>query len=102
MKIIKKLSEMIDDEIDGALEYAENAVMYKDTHEDLGRMFAELAEEELGHVGKLHDAVTEIIKKVQESGKTVPTGMVEIFEYLHKKQIEKVNETKRYLEQFRA
>ena len=102
MRIIKKLAEMIDDEIDGAIEYAEDAVLYKDSMPEIGRMFAELADEELGHVGRLHDAVAEIIKEARDSGKTVPPGMAEMFEYIHKRQIEKVNEARNYLAQFRA
>lgn len=102
MRIIKKLAEMIDDEIDGAIEYAEDAVLYKDSMPELGRMFAELAEEELGHVGRLHDAVAEIIKNAKEAGKSVPPGMMEMFEYVNKRQIGKVNEARNYLTQFRA
>lgn len=94
MKIIQKLSEFIDEEIDDAKKYAENASIYKDSNPDLSEMFHELSEEELGHVGKLHNHVVKAINAAKESGKTIPPGMMEIYDYLHKRQIERVNEVK--------
>jgi len=102
MKIIKKLSEMIDDEVGGAIEYAKEAVLHKGDANKLGELFADLAEEELGHVNRLHEAVVKIINEAKESEKAIPAGMMEFYEYLHKRQIERVNDAKNYLEQFRA
>lgn len=93
---------MIDDEVEGAIEYAECAVMYKDEHEDLARTFADLAEQELKHVSRLHEAVVDLINQARDEGKTIPTGMMEMYEYLHKRQIEKTNEARNYLSQFKA
>ena len=101
MKIIKKLSEMLDEEIGDARKYADNAVEYKDMEPDLAETFAELSREELGHVGKLHEQVISFIKRAQESGKEIPKGMMEIYEYLHKRQIERVGEVKIILAQLR-
>lgn len=100
MQIIKRLSEMIDDEIDVAIDYAKNAVLHKS--DNLGEMFFELANDELEHVDRLHKAVVDKIKEAEDTGKTIPTGMMEIWEYLHKRQIERVDEARRYLMQFRA
>lgn len=77
-------------------------MLYKDSDTDISRMFAELAGEELRHVTRLHDEVVELIEKARESGETVPTGMMEIYEYLHKRQIEKTNQAKNYLSQAKA
>ena len=100
MQIIKQLSEMIDDEIDVAIDYAKNAVLHKG--DNLGEMFSELSNDELEHVDRLHKAVVDKIKEAEDTGKTIPTGMMEIWEYLHKRQIERVDEARRYLMQFQA
>lgn len=102
MRIIKKLCAMIDDEIDGAITYAENAVLYKDDEPELARMFAELADAELKHISRLHEEVVEFIGKARDSGVTVPTGMMETYTYLHERHIERANEVRNYLTQYRT
>ena len=58
MKLIKTMSEMVIDEVDGAEKYAKEALMLKDERPEIAKMFYNLANEELGHVNTLHIAVT--------------------------------------------
>ena len=97
MRIIKKLSEQIDEEIDDAMKYARCAVLHKDSDPMLSRMWAELSDQELKHMSRLHDAVVEIINRVQSEGRKIPDGMMEIYEYLHERNIERVSEVKTLL-----
>ena len=101
MRIIKKLAEQIEDEIDDAMKYARCAAKHKDSDPELSRMWADLSEQELKHMTKLHDAVVEIINRVQSEGATVPPGMMEFYEYLHERDIEKVAEVRNILAQAR-
>lgn len=71
MKYIDELIEKIDDEIDGAMEYAEDSIVYK----AMGNMarasqFREMAMQELNHATILRDYSiqdVEALKKVHSS-----------------------------------
>ena len=101
MKIIKKISEMIMDEADGAECYAKKALMYKDENPKLSRMFFQLANDELGHVDTLHTAVVELITEYRSEHGEPPEAMMAVYEYLHEKQIEEVAEVKTMLAEYR-
>lgn len=101
MRIIKKLAGMIDEEIDGAMEYARDACQYRDDYPEIARMWAELAEQELRHINRLHEAVVEQIEEARASGKTLPAGMMEMYEWIHGRQIERVNAVKNYIAQYK-
>ena len=101
MRIIKKLVGQIDEEIDDAMKYARCAASHKDSDPALSRMWAELSEQELKHMSRLHDAVVEIINRVQSEGRTIPDGMMEMYEYLHERAIERAAEVRNMLASLR-
>lgn len=96
MKIIKRLSEMIDDELDGACEYAKCAVKYKVEYPELAETFYKLSGEEMGHMQILHDRVTALIKKEREEHGEPPANMLAVYDYIHEKQIERANHVRYY------
>ena len=102
MKIIKELCEMITDEVEGAKDYAKRAMMFKDEDPDLGKTFYTLANEELGHVKMLHDAVVSLIEDYREEHGEPPEAMMAVYEYLHEKQIKNVAEVKAMLSEYKA
>lgn len=93
MKIIEKLSDMIEEEIADAEKYAKCALKYKDERPQLSVLFKTLSNEELDHERRLHDAVVQIINEIRQT-QDVPPEMQAVYEYLHKKQIDKVAEVK--------
>ena len=101
MKIIQKLSEMIEDELEGAEEYAKCALEYKDENPTLANVFYDIANQEMRHVNMLHDQVVAIIKKHREQHGEPPAPMMAVYEYLHKKHIEEAAEVKNYLEMYK-
>lgn len=101
MRIIKKLAGMIDEEIDGAMEYARDACQYKNDYPDISRMWAELAEQELKHIGRLHEAVVEQIDFARSTGQEIPAGMMEMYDWIHARQLERVNAVKNYIAQYK-
>ena len=62
MMIIKKLSEMIGEEISDADKYISCALKHKDENPQLAETFFRLSLEEMQHMSLLHDQVTRIIE----------------------------------------
>ena len=94
MKVIQKITDMINDEIEGAKEYAKCSVKYKEENPSLAKVFYDIAEQELRHVDMLHGEVVKIIKEHREKVGQPPSDMMAIYNYLHEKQIKKAGEVK--------
>ena len=88
MEIIKKLSDMIEDEIKDAEKYAKCALNHEWDNRDLGDLFYKLSNEEMGHMSMLHDAVVKIIKEYREEKGEPPTPMMKMYEILHQQHID--------------
>ena len=94
MRIIKKLSCLIDEEIGDARKYAKLALEWKDEDAGLAQLFNMLSLDEMKHMGMLHDAVTKIIAQVQDDDDPRTEGMKIAYEVLHDKAIEEAAEVR--------
>ena len=101
MKLIQKLSDMIEEEIEGAAEYGKLAVKYKEENPMLAKTFYDIAAQELQHMSMLHEQVKRIIEKHRREHGEPPAPMQAVYDYLHKKQIEKVAKVRHYMASFR-
>ena len=88
MKIIKCVAERIKEEIHDAETYIDMAIEWKETEPDAAEVFSELSAEELGHMEKLHEIVTDLIKDYREQHGDPPAGMMALYDYMHEQNIE--------------
>lgn len=94
MTLIKRLSEMIDDELEDAERYAKAALEFKDSHPDLSRAFYSLSQQEMEHMNILHGQVVNEINEYKRTKGEPPTAMQAVYDYIHQKHIEEAAEVK--------
>ena len=94
MKIISKLSDLIEEELGDADKYINLALNTREDFPNLSATFYKLSTEEMGHVNMLHDQVVSIISDYRRSHGDPPEKMQAIYDYIHGKHIEKANEIK--------
>ena len=89
MKEIKLLMEHIEDELKDAHTYAELALEYKEADPETAELFYKLSGEEMTHMNALHKAVVRRIEEYRRQKGEPPEAMMAVYEYLHKRDIEK-------------
>ena len=87
MKIIKCLSEKIEDELHDADDYIDLAVRWKSEEPETADLFYDLSVEEMGHMEKLHKEVADLIEDYRKENGDPPKEMMTLYEYLHEKHI---------------
>ena len=102
MKIIKCLSELIEDELSDSAKYIDLAMKWKQEEPDTADLFYELSVEEMGHMEKLHEEVTELIEEYRKEHGEPPKDMMVLYEYLHEKHIGRATELKVKQAMFKA
>lgn len=94
MKLIKKLSERIEEEIADAECYAKLALEYKDEYPEFARIANNLSAQELDHMSSLHTVVTNLIDQYRRTNGEPPPNMQAVYDYLHAKHIDHVGRVK--------
>lgn len=85
MHKIDKMIHKIDDEVSGAIHYAEDYVMYKNSNPVFARMYAEMSSQEMSHANHL----SEIYKSKLDSMAYIPEEDKEKWDCCQKKMAEK-------------
>ena len=88
MKIIEKLSDQIEEEIDDAEKYAKCALNYKTERPQLSETYYRLANEELQHMNLLHVQIVNLIEEYKKPVGDPPKDMVILYDIIHKRYIE--------------
>lgn len=91
MKIISELSDMIEEELEGAENYITLAHKMKETNPSLSKVFHDISLQEMNHVDMLHGEVVKLIQEHREAHGEPPAPMKAVYDYLHGKHIEKAN-----------
>ena len=101
MKLIAKMCDFIEDEIEGAEEYAEMAHRLHAENPRLADKFADLAEAEMNHCKILHTEVEKLIEEARQKDGEPPAGMMAVYEYEHKKQIKRAAQARQLIADYR-
>ena len=94
MTIIKKLTEMISEEIRDAGKYVDCALNHRMDNPTLADTFFKLSQEEMNHMNMLHDQVTRIIETYRKEHGEPPKEMMAVYNYLHEKNIDEAAQVK--------
>jgi ferritin len=100
MKLIQKLSDMIEDELEGAEDYAKMALKLKEERPEMARTFNMMASQEMEHMNNLHKMVVDVIDKYRMEKGEPPAAMLAVYDYLHEKHIEKAAEVRTMINMF--
>lgn len=94
MEKIEILSDNIEDELQDAEKYARLALDCKDEDPATAELYYQLANEEIGHMNKLHDRVVSIINEYRKTNGDPPEAMKQVYNMLHKRHISHLASTK--------
>ena len=101
MKLIRDLEEMIEDEIHDIKKYAKMAAHVKDENPGLAQTLYNISVQEDSHQAALHNEVVKIIEEHKRTKGEPPKEMMAVYEYIHKRHIEKLAEARRYQELYK-
>lgn len=102
MEMIKKLSEMIEEELEDAEKYARCALNNKEDFKSVADVFYELGNAEMEHMNKLHGQVVNIIENYRKEHGEPPEKMKFLYDYLHEKHMKKAAEIKIMLSMYKG
>ena len=101
MKLIKELEELIEDEVHDVKKYAKMAVELKADHPQLAQVLYTISTQEEAHKNMLHNEVVKMIETYRSKHGAPPAEMMAVYDYIHKKHIDKAAEAKRYQEMYK-
>ena len=98
MKIIKEITEHIEEEMEGINEYIHFAGKVKHEHEYLYDAIITIIPQEIKHIEMLHESVVREINKERErlksQGKEIPAFMLETWNDEHEEYVEEMAKIK--------
>ena len=102
MKLIKELEELIEDEICDVKKYAKMASELKAEHPSLAQTLYTISTQEDTHQAMLHAEVVKIIENHRKTHGEPPASMLAVYDYLHKRHIEKLAEARHYQDIYKS
>lgn len=96
MKLIKKLEELVEDEIHDVKKYAKMAAEVKAEYPSLAQVLYTISTQEDTHQAAIHTEVVKIIEDYRKKHGEPPATMMAVYEYVHQKRIDNLAEARRY------
>ena len=94
MKIIKTLSEYMQEEIHDSEKYVLAALNFKEEFPEVADKLYMLSNEEMNHMQILHNVVASIIQKYRKENGEPPSDMLAIYNFVHENLINDEKEVK--------
>ena len=102
MKLIEKLTDRIDEEIEDVKYYAKLATEVKAEYPTLAQVLFNISTQEDGHQAAIHNEVVKIIEEHRRTHGAPPAAMMAVYNYLHKKSIDKLAEARMYQDVYKS
>lgn len=102
MKLIRDLEEAIEDEIHDVKKYAKWASELKAEYPTLAQVLFNISTQEDGHQAAIHNEVVKIIEEHRRVHGEPPAAMMAVYDYLHKKSIDKLAEARMYQDVYKS
>lgn len=102
MKLIEKLIDRIDEEIEDVKYYAKLATEVKAEYPTLAQVLFNISTQEDGHQAAIHNEVVKIIEEHRRTHGEPPAPMMAVYNYLHKKSIDKLAEARMYQDVYKS
>ena len=102
MQLIKKLEDIIEDEIHDVKKYAKLAAEVKKDNPSLAQVFYTISTQEDSHQAALHAEVVKMVEAYRREHGQPPAPMLAVYDYLHQKHIEEMAEARRYQELYKS
>ena len=94
MKVIKQLTEYIEEDICDSEKYALMAMKLKESYPEVANVLYMLSLEEMKHMQLLHEQVTKVIAEYKRTSGDPPVNMQAVYDFLHEKYIGEAKEIK--------
>ncbi len=101
MRIIADMSKQLENELDGVIDYAKDAVTYRASMPQIADMYYRMANTENGHVRMLHDQLVKLATEAKNSGRTYPPEMEEKWELKHRELIGRMATAQTFLDMYK-
>ena len=102
MKIIRELEEYIEKEIHDTKSYAMKACEIKSEFPALSHVLYTISTQEDGHQAMLHAEVVKLVEAYRKTHGAPPAEMMAVYEFMHKRHIEKLEEAHRYQDVYKS
>ena len=102
MQLIKKLEDIIEDEIHDVKKYAKLAAEVKKDNPSLAQVFYTISTQEDSHQAALHAEVVKMVEAYRREHGQPPVPMLAVYDYLHQRHIESMAEARRYQELYKS
>jgi len=101
MEMIKKLFEMMEEELEGAEEYLKDSIKHMHMHPDVSRAFYEMSQDELKHATMLRDIAIKVKTDEHNKNPDLHTGTAEMVGFMNERYAKKNHNLKLWQDEYK-